>query len=567
MDYIFKNDDGQKYLEVNTSDYDLIRNPLLNKGSSFTEVERDAFNLLGLLPPAVQTLENQCKRSYQAFKSKASDLDKYIYLRSLQDSNEILFYSLLNAHITEMLPIVYTPTVGEGCQRFSHLYRRSRGLFISYPQKDKIDKIFANPLFDQVEVIVVSDGERILGLGDQGVGGMGISIGKLALYTACAGLHPVHTLPILLDTGTNNTELSTDPLYMGWRHERVRGEDYADFIDAFVAAVKKRFPHALLHWEDFAQQNANPILARYREHMCTFNDDIQGTAAVATGTLLAAVQATKTKLTEQRIVVAGAGSAGCGISNLMVQAMMAEGLSKEEAYARFYLIDAKGLLLDNMAGLLSFQQPFAHSPKELSSWSCEQAGSISLKDVIKNVKPTVLVGVSSQAGLFSEEIVRLMAAGVQYPVIFPLSNPTSKAEAIPTDLMRWTDGRVIIGTGSPFGDIQRNGKPFRVDQTNNAYVFPGIGLGAIAVKARHISDAMFMAAARALATCSPAQADPHANLLPSLTEIREVSYKVAVAVGKEAVASNLAAPMSDSEIETQVAGKMWMPHYLPYRRA
>lgn len=564
MNYKYKNDRGKKYLEVTQTDYSLLRNPLLNKGSAFTDEERKAFRLHGLLPPVVNDLENQCQRSYRAFKSKASDLEKYIYLRDLQESNEVLFYRLIHLHITEMMPIVYTPTVGEGCEYFSHVYRRPRGLFIAYPQKDMIDHILSNPIFDEVQAIVVSDGERILGLGDQGAGGMGIPIGKLSLYTACAGIHPSKTLPILLDVGTNNPDLVNDPLYMGWRHERVRGKDYDSFIEAFVKAVKKRFNHVLLQWEDFAQLNANPILAKYRDQLCTFNDDIQGTAAVATGTLLAAVRANKSQLVDQRIVIVGAGSAGCGIANLMAQAMKDEGLPEQEAYARFYLVDAHGLLVQGNAGLLPFQMPFAQEKARLENWQLADNSVISLKDVIQNVKPSVLVGVSGQSGLFTEELVKLMAANTACPIIFPLSNPTIKAEATPADLIKWTSGRVIMGTGSPFPDVMHQGKPFRVDQTNNSYIFPGMGLGIIAVKAKRVTDKMFMAAAKALASCSPARLEEGANLLPPLTQIREVSYQVAVAVAMEAVNSGHAAAMSQSDVELLVQENMWTPHYLPY---
>jgi malate dehydrogenase (oxaloacetate-decarboxylating) len=563
MNYQYKNIEGKKYLEVEQTDYSLIRNPLLNKGSAFTEAEREAFRLHGLIPPAVSVLESQRQRSYAAFKNKTTDLEKYIYLRDLQESNEVLFYSLLQEHVTEMLPIVYTPTVGEGCVYFSHLYRRPRGVFLAYPYKDFIEHILANPEFDLVEVIVVSDGERILGLGDQGVGGMGIPIGKLSLYTACAGIHPAATLPVLLDTGTNNPELVNDPLYMGWRHARIRGPEYEAFVDAFVQAVKKRFPRALLQWEDFAQQNANPLLAKYRDQLCTFNDDIQGTAAVATGALLAAVRATGSRLTAQKIVIVGAGSAGCGIANLMAQAMIEDGLSSDEAYGCFYLIDAQGLLVEGVQHL-SFQQPFVQTRARVAAWRCEAQDIISLHDVIKNVQPTVLVGVSGQGGLFTEALVKLMAAQVARPIIFPLSNPNSQAEARPEDLVAWTQGRALIGTGSPFPEIVRAGRSFRVDQTNNSYIFPGVGLGVIAVQAVRVTDKMFMAAARALAACAPVNADPEANLLPPLTMIREVSYKVAVAVAKEAVSAGLAPAMSDEHVASLVQEKMWTPHYLPY---
>ncbi|HHF7346714.1 TPA: NAD-dependent malic enzyme [Legionella feeleii] len=566
MDYSHCLDkDGKPYCEVYVTDYRLITNPILNKGTGFTKQEREEFNLFGLLPPEESHIADQRARSYAAFKNKNSDLEKYIYLRDLQDSNETLYYSLLNEHITEMMPIVYTPIVGDACINFSHIYRRPRGIFIAYPDRDRIDQILANPRFDKVKAIVVSDGERILGLGDQGAGGMGIPIGKLALYCACSGIHPSATLPILLDTGTNNAELMKDPLYIGWRHERIRGKEYDDFIAAFIKALKKRFPHILLQWEDFALQNATRLLDTYRTQLCTFNDDVQGTAAIATGTLLSAVQVTGIHLREQRIVIVGAGSAGCGIAELIVHAMIDDGISEKEARDRIYMIDRNGLLVEGMAGLLPFQQKLLKSKQAIANWQCESKDMVSLKDVIKNLHPNALLGVSGQVGIFTEELIREMAAHVAQPIIMPLSNPITHSEAVPTDLMLWTDNRAVIGTGSPFGNIIKNGKPFRVDQTNNVYIFPGMGLGLIAVKAKQVSDKMFMAAAKALASCSPAKHDPQANLLPPLTEVREVSYKVALAVAREAVNSNLADFLTDADIEKSIKSHIWEPTYIPYK--
>ncbi len=565
-DNLTKSGDNILMHYINKTDFDLIRNPLLNKGSAFSETERETFNMLGLLPPGISNLKIQKARSYKAFHSKTTDLEKYIYLRELQDSNETLFYSLIEEHITEMMPIVYTPTVGAGCQAYSLIYRRPRGLYLTYSYKDQLDSIFAHPNFDSIEVIVVSDGERILGLGDQGVGGMGIPVGKLALYTACAGIHPASTLPILLDTGTNNAELLNDPLYMGWRHERIRGKQYDDFIDSFVTAVKKRWPHVLLQWEDFAQQNANPILAKYRNQLCTFNDDIQGTAAIATGALLAAVKATGMRLQDQRVLIVGAGSAGCGISALMCQAMIDAGLAKSEAHARFYLMDAEGLLVDDNPNILPFQQPFVQKKSALSHWKLAKPTMISTMDVINNAKPTVIVGVSGQPGLFTEAMIKAMAAGTEHPVVFPLSNPTSRAEATPADIIKWTSGKAIVSTGSPFPPLMIDGQSHRVDQTNNAYIFPGMGLGIVTVRSKRVSDNMFMAAAKALAHCSPAKQDHSANLLPPLDEIRTVSYHVALATAKQAMQEGLCDPMSDAQLASAIKAKMWTPVYVPYDR-
>ena len=567
MDYERREDkNGQPYFEVNVSDYSLIANPILNKGTGFTEKERKDFDLFGLIPPENSTIEEQRERSYKAFQSKATNLEKYMYLRDLQDSNETLYYSLLCEHITEIMPIVYTPVVGDACINFSHIYRRPRGVFIAYPYRDRIDHILANPRFDQVKAIVVSDGERILGLGDQGAGGMGIPIGKLALYCACSGIHPSATLPILLDTGTNNPELIKDPLYIGWRHERVREKDYDDFIEKFIHALKKRFPHVLLQWEDFALQNATRLLEQYRDELCTFNDDVQGTAAIATGTLLSAVQVTGIRLAEQRIVIVGAGSAGCGIAELIVHAMIDDGLPEQKARDQIYMVDRNGLLVEGMQDLLPFQQKLLKSKKLIANWQLENDNFISLKDVIKNLHPNALLGVSGQEGLFKEELIREMAAHVKQPIIMPLSNPITHSEAVPVDLMSWTENRAVIGTGSPFGNIVKNGKLFRVDQTNNVYIFPGMGLGLISVQAKRVTDKMFMAAAKALASCSPAIKDPNANLLPPLTEVREVSYKVAFAVAKEAVNAGLAKSMTDQEIEKCIRANIWRPDYVAYKR-
>jgi malate dehydrogenase (oxaloacetate-decarboxylating) len=555
-----------RIVETALSGYELLNDPLLNKGTGFTDAERDAFDLHGLLPPRVASLDMQVRRRLDAFRSQTSDLHRYVFLRGLQDSNEILFYALLTRHIEEMMPVVYTPTVGLGCQLFSHIFRKPRGLFLSLPYKDAIRRIIGHPRFDGVEAIVVSDGERILGLGDQGAGGMGIPIGKLALYTACAGLHPSTTLPILLDVGTDNQEHLADPLYIGWQHERVRGAEYDAMIETFVDAVSERWPHVLLHWEDFALRNANRLLARYRDRLCTFNDDIQGTAAIAVGTLLAAVNVTGESLRNQRIAVLGGGSAGTGICALLLRAMIEAGESERDARGRFYLVDRDGLLVDDMPGLQPFQTPFTQPRNRVADWKLQIPGHIGLADVVANARPTVLIGTSGQPHTFTEDIVRSMARHAPCPIIFPLSNPTERAEATPHDLLQWTDGRAVIGTGSPFPPVPRHGREARVDQTNNAYVYPGIGLGAIAVQARAISDDMFLAAARTVAELSPARRDPQANLLPPLVELRQISFDVALAVASQAVAEGLAAPMTPAQIAVAVRAKMWEPVYAPYRR-
>ena len=436
---------------------------------------------------------------------------------------------------------------------------------MAYPYRDKIDAILSNPTFNDVKVIVVSDGERILGLGDQGAGGMGIPIGKLALYSACAGIHPAATLPILLDTGTNNEDLLQDPLYVGWRHPRIRAQEYDDFIAVFVKAVKKRFPHVVLQWEDFALQNATRLLNHYRDTLCTFNDDVQGTAAVATGTLLAAIKVTGVPLAEQRVVIAGAGSAGCGIAELIVHALIDSGLTEAQARARIFMVDRNGLLINSVQDLLPFQKKLLKSQTDIAHWKLSKNNTINLLDVIKNSQPTALIGVSGQSGLFNEPLIREMAAHVKRPIIMPLSNPITRSEAIPHDLLTWTENRVVMGTGSPFEAIIKNGKPFRVDQTNNVYIFPGMGLGLISVQAKRVTDKMFMLAAKALAECSPAKTNPEANLLPPLDHIREVSFKVAHAVAMEAIQSGLAKNMSADEARRCIEKNMWTPEYVPYR--
>lgn len=539
----------------------LLRDPLLNKDLAFTQQERDQLTLHGFLPINQVSLEEQCERAYLQFSVKPTPIEKHIYLRNLQDTNEVLFYALITHHIEEMLPIVYTPVVGEGCIQFSHIYRHPRGLFVGYPLKNKIKTLFDHRCYDGVKAIVVTDGERILGLGDQGANGMGIPIGKLSLYTACAGIHPAHTLPVMLDVGTNNPKNLGDPLYVGWHHERIRGAEYEAFIEEFVNVVIERFPHILLQWEDFAQQQANPILQTYRHKLCTFNDDIQGTAAVVAGTLFAAIQATGTSLKEQRIAVLGAGSAGCGISSLIHAAMKEEGLNDTEAYDRFFLIDQKGLLREEEKNLLNFQRPFAKNRNTYSQWKLENPSLITLSDVIHNVHPTILIGVSGQCHVFTETLIKDMHTYVDRPIIFPLSNPNSHAEAAPQDLLDWTQGKAIIGTGSPFPPVTVKGATRIVDQINNVYIFPGMGLGLIASQAKEVTDRMFMIAAKTLAANSPSKQNKNANLLPSLRDIRKVSFDIGLAVAQEALREGLSPIKNEKTLEEHVHKQVWEPKY------
>jgi malate dehydrogenase (oxaloacetate-decarboxylating) len=521
-------------------------------------------HVTGFEPPQVGTLDVQVDRRMKALHGFDTNFQKYAFLRDLQDVNETLFYALLVRHIDELLPIVYTPTVGEGCQRFSEIWRKPRGVFLSYPNENRIREILANPWFDRVRVIVVSDGERILGLGDQGAGGMGIPIGKLSLYTACAGIHPARTLPVLLDLGTNNQALRDNPVYVGWRHERVRGADYDRFVDAFVSAVSKRWPKALLHWEDFAGANAGRLLDRYRNRLCTFNDDIQGTAAVATGSVLAAIHVTGVPLVEQRIAILGAGSAGCGIASLLLRAMMERGLSETAARRRFFAVDINGLLVEGMPGITDAQKPFAQGRDAVAGWILQQPGRIDLVDVVANAKPTVLIGVSGQQGAFHEVAIRTMAEHVERPVIFPISNPTIRSEATPEQLIAWTDGRAIIGAGSPFPPVRWNGRSVPIDQINNTYVFPGVGLGVLASDAKRVSDGMFMAAAKALAALSPMMTDRNGRLLPPVCDLRKVAAAVAAAVADQARHEGLAPRSGGATAAARLSEQIWEPAYQPY---
>jgi malate dehydrogenase (oxaloacetate-decarboxylating) len=561
-----------KFIETSLMGFGLLNTPMFNKGTAFPESERDEFSLHGLLPPHVGTLDEQVERRLRAFRALTDDFSRYTLMRDLQDVNETLFYALVTRNIEEMLPVVYTPAVGEGCQRFSEIWRRPRGVFLSYPNRSRMETILNHPRYDRVRCIVVSDGERILGLGDQGAGGMGIPIGKLALYTALAGIHPMQCLPVLLDVGTDNASRIADPMYIGWRHERVRGAEYDKFVDTFVRVVRKRWPHVLLQWEDFAGNNAARLLERYRDALPSFNDDIQGTAAVAVATLLAAVKTTGIPLTEQRFVVYGFGSAGLGITKLLCQALVAAGLSEEASRARFYAVDKRGLLVEGMDGMTRDQSVFARAGSETENWPRGEHG-VGLKDVVERVRPTVLIGVSGQAGAFTEEVVRAMTRGLDKehngrevrPVILPLSNPTSRCEATPADLIRWSDGRAIVGTGSPFAPVEFDGKRHRIAQTNNSYVFPGMALGIVSSKATRVSDGMIMAAARALAALSPTQVDPDGALLPPLESLRNVSMSVAVAVGRQAEAEGLAEIKGEAFVE-ELRANVWEPVYLPYRR-
>ncbi|PHS69188.1 MAG: NAD-dependent malic enzyme [Methylophaga sp.] len=549
---------------LNYSGPTLLSIPLLNKGSAFSEQEREAFNLTGLLPNAHETIEQQVKRSYIQYSSFDEPINKHIYLRAIQDSNETLFYRLVQQHIEEMMPIIYTPVVGEACERFSEIYRRARGLFIAYPDRHNIDEILNNVTKKNVKIIVVTDGSRILGLGDQGIGGMGIPIGKLSLYTACAGISPAYTLPIVLDVGTNNQQLLDDPLYMGWHHERVEAEQYDELLELFVAAIKKRWPEALLQFEDFQQTKALPLLKRYRNQICCFNDDIQGTAAVTVGTLLAASHAKDERLAEQKIVFVGAGSAGCGIAEQIVAQMCAEGLSEQQARSQIYMVGRYGLLTEDSPDLLDFQQNLAQKKANLTGWEYTEQYA-PLIDVMSFAKPTVLIGVSGQPDLFTESIIKTMQNSCDRPIIFPLSNPSSKIEATPEQLVEWTDGRAIIATGSPFDPVQYKGESYPIPQCNNSYIFPGFGLAVVAAKITRITDEMLMVSSEVLAESSPVVITGDGALLPPLTEITELSKKIAFAVAKVAQQQGFAEQLSDQQLRENIEASFWVPEYRTYK--
>ncbi|KDL26870.1 NAD-dependent malic enzyme [Klebsiella pneumoniae MGH 52] len=543
----------------------LLEFPLLNKGSAFSMEERSNFNLLGLLPEVVETIEEQAERAWIQYQGFKTEIDKHIYLRNIQDTNETLFYRLIGNHLEEMMPVIYTPTVGAACERFSEIYRRARGVFISYQNRHNLDDILQNVPNHNVKVIVVTDGERILGLGDQGIGGMGIPIGKLSLYTTCGGISPAYTLPIVLDVGTNNQQLLDDPLYMGWRHPRITDDEYYQFVDDVIQAIKARWPDVLLQFEDFAQKNAMPLLNRYRNEICSFNDDIQGTAAVTVGTLIAVSRGAGSQLSEQKIVFLGAGSAGCGIAEQIIAQIVREGLSEEEARQRVFMVDRFGLLTDGMPNLLPFQNKLVQKREQLQSWDTTSE-ALSLLDVVRNVKPNILIGVSGQPGLFTEEIIREMHKHCPRPIVMPLSNPTSRVEATPQNILSWTDGEALVATGSPFSPVTVKGKQYPIAQCNNSYIFPGIGLGVIASGASRVTDEMLMAASETLAQHSPLVNNGEGPVLPELKDIQTVSRAIAFAVGKVAQEQGVAVKTSAEALLQAISDNFWLPEYRNYRR-
>ena len=562
---IVEGSDGSPAMQIHARGLAVLDDPQVNRGTAFTMAERDHLGLHGLLPSGLETITEQVARCYEQFSQQDSDVGKWVFLTQLHDSNEVLFYRLVGEHVTEMLPIVYTPTVGTAIQEFSHLFRRPRGVFLNIEDVDGIDRALDSTGLgpDDIDLVVASDAEAILGIGDWGVGGIDISIGKLAVYTVAAGIDPRRVLAVGLDVGTNRESLLNDSRYLGLRRSRVRGEEYDAFIDAYVASASARFPKAILHWEDFSGPPARGILARHGDTLCTFDDDIQGTAAVGLACVLAGVRVSGGRLVDQQIVVFGAGSAGVGIADLITLAMTEDGLSADEAADRIYLLDRPGLLTSDMTDLYDYQQPYAKDPATVADWRAAD-GTLGLQEVVDHLHPTMLVGTSGVTGAFGEKVIRSMHANCERPIILPMSNPTVLAEQTPANLLDWTDGAALVATGSPFGPVERDGTTYRIGQANNALMFPGLGLGVIVCRAATMPPSLFIAAARALAKLAN-PSDPAQGLLPDISTLRAVSATVAVDVVNTATAQGIAQMQVDDPIEA-VHEAMWNPEYLPIQR-
>lgn len=558
-------DNGGKIIETSLRGKPLLTTPQLNKGTAFTLEERHSFGLVGKLPLRVETLDEQVTRAYLQFNAYKSNLKRNIYLNNLHDKSQTIFYKLVSKHLSEMLPTIYTPIVGTAVKKYSHEYRQPRGLYIAYPERAHINDILDNRSNPDIKLIVVTDGEGVLGIGDQGIGGMDIPVAKLMVYSLCGGIDPTRTLPVFLDVGTNNRELLDDPMYLGWRHERIKGAQYDEFIQQFVEAVQAKFPRVFLHWEDFGRGNARSILDRFQDKLCTFNDDIQGTGAVTLSALLAAVNACEERLADQRIVVHGAGSAGTGISDQIMDAMIKQGLSKEEAAKRFWLIDRQGLLMEGDTELTEAQKPYARASSDTEGWQCNEPQHISLAETVRQVKPTILIGCSAQPGAFSQDIIETMSRNCDRPIIFPLSNPTEKCEAQPKDILQWSKGRALIATGTAFPAVEYHNRMISIAQCNNALVFPGIGLGIIAVNASRLSSHMIWAACQALSQHAPIRKDKFAPLLPSLDDAKIVAKHIALAVAEQAINEKLARKNQDKDLEELIDKIFWEPHYPPYK--
>ncbi|MBI3212085.1 MAG: NAD-dependent malic enzyme [Simkania negevensis] len=563
MKRFFKN--GKEIIETNKNPQEILSDSLLNKGTGFTFEERTELGLHGLLPVRCSTIDEQVARKYENFCMKQTPIEKYIFLTTLQDRNETLFFKLLEKHSEEILPYIYTPTVGDASVQFSTIHHQKRGIYISYPLRDQMEEIVANIPHEDVKVIIVTDGGRILGLGDLGIGGMAIPIGKLSLYTLFGGIHPAHTLPIVLDVGTNNPNLLDEPLYLGWRHKRIAGKEYEEFIESFVRAIQKRYPTVLLQWEDFSKEHAQPLLTKYRDQLCSFNDDIQGTAGVVMAGIFSALKALNSSLKEQRIVLYGAGSAGVGIADLIVQAMIREGIPVQEAKEKIYILGKNGLAHTGSENLDHLKKKYAQEKEEIKKWKVVDLQNISLLEVVSHVKPTILIGTSTHPGSFSEEVVKEMKKHIVRPIIFPLSNPTSKSEAKPEDLIKWSDGQAIIATGSPFAPVNYQGNKITIGQCNNVYIYPGVGLGIIASRASRVTDQMFLRAAEVLSDHAPILNNPFASLFPKISHLSAICTEVAIEIGKLAIEQGISEENLD-DIEQKVIETRWKAEYPQIKR-
>lgn len=552
---------GTRVIHTDLRGKELLSSSQLNKGTAFTDEERHALHLLGKLPVRIETLEDQVERVYEQYQSFQTNLSKNVFLNALHDNNQVLFYRLVQTHLCEMLPTIYTPIVGTAVKKFSHEFRRTRGLYISYTDMDHMEEMLDNRTNPNIDIIVVTDGEGVLGIGDQGIGGMDIPIAKLMVYTLCAGIDHLRTLPICLDVGTNNEELLNDPMYLGLRQKRITGDQYHAFIERFIKAVKKKFTWVFLHWEDFGRENASHNLRTYQQALCSFNDDIQGTGVITLAAILSAVKANGSTLADQRIVVFGAGSAGTGITNHIREAMVQAGMSDEEAKKKFWLIDRQGLLTTESEGLTQDQSHYARDPNECQDWSKAPNGEMDLATVIKRVQPTILLGCSAVTGAFSQSIVKCMQANTQRPIICPLSNPTERAEATPTDLIEWTQGQALVATGSPFDPVAFDNREITIAQCNNALAFPGIGLGVLATQAKSVSQGMLWAASQTIAEQAPINHDPEGPLLPQIKDANALAIQVAVAVAEAARREKLDTVNQDKDLHTVIQSLVWRPEY------
>ena len=562
---IVRDSDGIKWLETRQSGKALLTIPQLNKGTAFTMAERSSLGLLGKLPCRVETLAEQVARAQKQYDSFTSPLSRHIYLYNLHDTNQTVFYALVSQNLGTMLPMIYTPIVGHAIKQFSQEFRQSRGLYLTYNDQDRLVEILNNRSNPNIDLVVVTDGEGILGIGDQGVGGMDIPIAKLMVYTLCGGIDANRTLPILLDVGTNNPALLNDPFYLGWRHKRIDDAEYDQFIQKFISAFSTCFPDAFLHWEDLSPRNARRNLSYHQKEICAFNDDMQGTGAVSLAAIIAASKRNQFSLTKHRIVIFGAGTAGTGIADQLHDALVRAGLTAETAYRQFWLIDIPGLLTDDLGSLQESQRPYAHPLETVADWHRDADGKIGLAEVVKRVKPTVLIGCSSQTNAFSEEIIRQLAKDVAHPIILPLSNPNEKAESAPEDIIHWTNNQAYVATGSPYPPVEYQGKMIEIPQNNNALIFPGIGLGVTLTKPSRMTSSMLWVACEALASASPILKDPEATLLPMLADAPSVAKKIGKAVAQEAIDSGLA-KIRPVDLDAAIEENYWVPGYLPYRK-